>query len=356
MRTTLRRWLAAVVWAGMTGGVLGGEGRPVSVEALSEVVRPPWILNPFRFSGGKDIPFRIAGNRIKVDGRVMELAWGRWSAEVEVRLWEGRNRRVVGLTAFRVDRKGRGVVCRMRPFVLVSTDLATGVAETNGLLVLVRIPQYELRLLRREGEAYRVVASYPVCVGRPKTPTPVASGFVYTKGRVRLRYLFGPQQGEEIRMVRLRPDSPEKGPLDSEKMKGLYLCLGGDGRHMIHATTEWWREREAVSFGCVRLSIPHMAEVYERVPVGTAVRTVYETVEVEGDRLRIWPDVYGREADRTATVIRRLEEAGIRRRKVDQGKVRRLVESGIPVEVPLGAVLREGPGSGEAQASTVDRM
>lgn len=349
---------AWVLAAGLWSAVLSAEvGRRVPVEAVAEAVRPPWIVNPFGFHGGRDIPFRTAGNLVKVNGEVVRLEWGRWSGEVVVPLLERRGvMRVEGVTVFRADREG-GMSYRMRPFMPVTTDLRSGLRRTNRLLVLVRLPQYELEILELEpgGEAYRAVASYPVCIGRRSRKTPVGSGFVYTKGLVTLRYLEGPRKGEVIRMVRARPDSEELVPLDRSKMKGLYLCLDGDMRHMIHATTEWWRKREAVSSGCCRLSIPDMEEVYARVSVGTPVRTVYETVEVSGGRLRIWPDVYGLDGDRADLVVRKLEEAGVPRRMVDEGKVGRLVSAVGVVDVPVAALLRRQTVAAGAQASTEER-
>lgn len=60
-----------------------------------------------------------------------------------------------------------------------------------------------------------------------------------------------------------------KNPLGS---RALYLYrMGRDTLYRIHGTTEPWTIGRAVSNGCIRMLNEHVADLYERVPIGTTV-------------------------------------------------------------------------------------
>ena len=54
--------------------------------------------------------------------------------------------------------------------------------------------------------------------------------------------------------------------------RALYLYRNGrDTYYRIHGTTEPWTVGRAVSNGCIRMINEHVADLYEKVPVGTPV-------------------------------------------------------------------------------------
>ncbi len=92
--------------------------------------------------------------------------------------------------------------------------------------------------LRRDSQ---VVKKYPVAIGKPSSPTPVGEFKIVEKKRVR---------------------DPVYG------FHWLGLNKPGYG---IHGTNSPALIGRRVSKGCVRMRNPDIAELYEKVPVGTPV-------------------------------------------------------------------------------------
>ena len=76
-------------------------------------------------------------------------------------------------------------------------------------------------------------------------------------------------------MVRIKPELPthrEAGLDHPLGARALYLYQnGGDTLFRIHGTNEPWSIGEQVSSGCVRMLNEDVADLYDRVPVGTTV-------------------------------------------------------------------------------------
>ena len=76
-------------------------------------------------------------------------------------------------------------------------------------------------------------------------------------------------------MVRIKPELPtfrEAGLDNPLGARALYLYQnGGDTLFRIHGTNEPWSIGEQVSSGCVRMLNEDVADLYDRVPVGTTV-------------------------------------------------------------------------------------
>jgi lipoprotein-anchoring transpeptidase ErfK/SrfK len=65
------------------------------------------------------------------------------------------------------------------------------------------------------------------------------------------------------------PGGHARNPLGA---RALYLYQGGrDTFYRIHGTPQPWTMGQAFSSGCVRLINEHVIDLYDRVPVGTAV-------------------------------------------------------------------------------------
>ncbi|MGL4445084.1 MAG: L,D-transpeptidase, partial [Alsobacter sp.] len=76
-------------------------------------------------------------------------------------------------------------------------------------------------------------------------------------------------------MVRLNPDLPrfvEAGIDNPLGARAIYLYQDGrDTLFRIHGTNEPWSIGEQVSSGCIRLLNEDVADLYQRVSVGTTV-------------------------------------------------------------------------------------
>lgn len=68
------------------------------------------------------------------------------------------------------------------------------------------------------------------------------------------------------------PGGHERNPLGA---RALYLYDGGrDTYFRIHGTPQPWTIGQSFSSGCVRLVNEHVIDLYDRVPLGTAVITI----------------------------------------------------------------------------------
>jgi lipoprotein-anchoring transpeptidase ErfK/SrfK len=112
-------------------------------------------------------------------------------------------------------------------------------------------------------EQRRVVRRYPVAVGAAGSHTPpgirrIVSKQVDPTWHAPKRAWAGELAGQTV-----PPDDP-RNPL-----KARYLGIGGP--YGIHGTSEEWTIGKQVSPGCIRMRVPDVIDLYERVRVGTPV-------------------------------------------------------------------------------------
>ncbi|MDV7144366.1 L,D-transpeptidase [Tropicimonas sp. TH_r6] len=82
-------------------------------------------------------------------------------------------------------------------------------------------------------------------------------------------------------MIRREPEVYKKwagglpgGPDNPLGARALYLYRGGrDTRYRIHGTPQPWTIGRGVSSGCIRLTNEAIVDLYNRVPIGTRVKT-----------------------------------------------------------------------------------
>jgi lipoprotein-anchoring transpeptidase ErfK/SrfK len=122
---------------------------------------------------------------------------------------------------------------------------------TNGYRIVVRLRSHKLRLWR----GTKVVATYPLAVGTPSTPTP--RGLFYI-------------------VELLRPDNPagSYGPFAfglSAHSNRLKTFAGGDGRVGLHGTDQPGLIGSSVSHGCIRLRNAAIRRLARILPLGTPV-------------------------------------------------------------------------------------
>lgn len=166
-------------------------------------------------------------------------------------------------------------------------------AITTG--ILINIPQRMLFLLA-EG---KVVGHYPVGLGRPSWPTPVARFTVKEKATDKA-WVVPRSIQEELRreadVVRtLVPPGPDN-PLGKH---WIGLSIPGYG---IHGTIAPASVFHFQSHGCIRMQPDDIADLYERISEGTPGRLVYEPVLIARGAngeiyLEAHPDVYARGQD-----------------------------------------------------------
>ena len=117
---------------------------------------------------------------------------------------------------------------------------------------------FQLRLYER----LKLVRTYPIAVGQIGYDTP--------SGLYRI-------QNKAINPTWVVPNSPWTGSLagavippgPSNPLKARWL--GISGAVGIHGTDDTWSLGTAASHGCIRMAVPDVIQLYDRVPVGTPV-------------------------------------------------------------------------------------
>lgn len=191
--------------------------------------------------------------------------------------------------------------------------------------VVVNIPSGRLELV--EGDS--VVRSYPVSVGSARYPTPVGD---YLLATVIWNPWWNPPPESEWARNRKRTPPGPANPMGRVKLHMDELIY-------IHGTTSEGRLGAPASHGCIRMSNTDVVDLARRLHriarpsiadgeldamsrAGTQerhtvmarsirMRVTYDVAEMRGDRLHVFPDVYGRSGGLTAQVRRELAGAGV---------------------------------------------
>ena len=105
----------------------------------------------------------------------------------------------------------------------------------------------------------KVIATYPVAIGAPESPTP-AGDYSVTKMDPAPTY----HKGAKI----IAP-----GPKNPVGVRYMAYVQIGAGEYAIHGTAwpNWVKLRSAVSLGCIRMLNDDVIQVFNRVKVGTPV-------------------------------------------------------------------------------------
>ncbi|HEX2091183.1 MAG TPA: L,D-transpeptidase, partial [Longimicrobiaceae bacterium] len=205
--------------------------------------------------------------------------------------------------------------------------------------VVVNIPSGRLSLL--DGDS--VVRSYPVSVGSARYPTPVGDYLLATV--IWNPWWNPPPESEWARNRKPVPPGPGN-PMGRVKLHMDELIF-------IHGTTSEGRLGAPASHGCIRMSNPDVVDLARRLHRYAApdadepeldalsapgkrerrtvmarsvrMRVTYRVAEVRGDRLHVFPDVYGRVGGGFAAQVRReLARAGVDTAQVTSAALARL--------------------------------
>ena len=178
--------------------------------------------------------------------------------------------------------------------------------------IVINVPQRMLFRLR----SGRVVAAYPVALGRPSWPTPTGE-FQVMNQQIDKTWVVPPSIQAEMR-DQGKPvlTSVPPGPDNPLGRHWIGLSLAGIGIHGTNAPTSIYGLR---SHGCIRLHPDDAAALYDDVGVGEPGRIVYAPVMlIRAEDGRIWfeanPDAYRRDRTTLAQMGERAAAAGLAQR------------------------------------------
>jgi L,D-transpeptidase ErfK/SrfK len=215
--------------------------------------------------------------------------------------------------------------------VRLPTDYTLPDAPRTG--IVINVPEMRLYDYTGDPNAPTVLA---VAVGDIQDPTPIGE---FRVGGKRVDPVWNVP--ESIRAE--RPDLPAVVPAGPDNPLGDRWLTLGTSSYGIHGTNNLWSIGREATHGCVRLYNDDMRALFDRVPVGTRVRIIYQRVKL-GQRdgsvfVEAHADPYDRDFDPLPATLAKLvalDALGI----VDGGSVREsevrrvIAESrGVPVRV-----------------------
>jgi L,D-transpeptidase ErfK/SrfK len=148
---------------------------------------------------------------------------------------------------------------------------------------------------------------FPIAIGAADTPSPVGDLQIEWK-------TIEPVWRVPASIRAVDPDLPLEVPPGPNNPLGRHWLGIGRG-YGIHGTNNRWSIGRLATHGCIRLSNADIADLYARVPVGSRVRILYQTVKLgrSGDDLLVeaHPDIYGRGSESIEDVLSELERLGL---------------------------------------------
>ena len=136
---------------------------------------------------------------------------------------------------------------------------ANDLARVYNTVITIDRAHFKLRLFK----ALKFRKSYPVAVGQPAYPTPTGRFSITSK---------------QVNPVWSVPNSPWAGELQGTVVEGGSAANPLKARWMgiadgvgIHGTGEDWSIGTRASHGCIRMHVPDVIDLFNRVPVGTPV-------------------------------------------------------------------------------------
>jgi len=175
--------------------------------------------------------------------------------------------------------------------------------------ILINIPQRMLFHFSQD----TLLAAYPVGLGKPTWPTPEGEFEIVTRETNKTWKVPESIQEEMRREQKIVLQEVPPGPDNPLGAHWLGLSMWGYGIHGTIAPSSVYHFR---SHGCIRLHPDDVAELFDRVSVGTPGRLVYQPVllaVVEDGRilLEVHRDIYGKGIDPAQTVREMAEAHGL---------------------------------------------
>ena len=239
-----RSWFVPRVWRDLTGGKVQTSLRPVVGYSGQGVARAIRKLK-------RRINRRPQNAKLVPSAQGVTLYQSRPGRTVATgRLWHAITRRFSTPSASRVLRV---------PVVLKAPwRSARQLRKRYPSYITIDRAAFKLHLFKH----LHLVRTYPIAVGQAGLETPAGLYHIQDKSvnpswHVPLSAWAGSLAG---RLIPPGPDDPIKA-----RWMGLFDGAG------IHGTDETWSIGHAVSHGCVRMLIPDVTDLYDRVAVGTPV-------------------------------------------------------------------------------------
>lgn len=180
-------------------------------------------------------------------------------------------------------------------------------------------------------------SKYPVSTGKPKTPTEIGEGIIYTKGKILFKYLYGTNQNKIIEYSKM-PDGT-KIRIPYEKMFGLYMIINNSDRYVIHSTTEDYNIGKNISMGCVRMLIDDMLKLYPHIKTPMRITIEYNLFKLDSEFLTIYPDVYNRSQNLVNELLNFLLQNNINPLIFDYQKIKKVLNDEKPITISLNELL-----------------
>ena len=193
--------------------------------------------------------------------------------------------------------------------------------------LVVNVPEMQLYDFTRTGEP----EVFAVAIGDDMDPSLVGEFRVGAKRR-------NPAWTVPAAIRKEKPELPAVVPPGDDNPLGDHWMTIGNTSYGIHGTNNPWSIGRMATHGCIRLYDDQLAGLYERIPSGTPIRLLYQTVKLgargDGIYVEAHPDLYNREPDRAQRALASLYEMGVGH-LVDMRRLREAVEAsrGVPVRV-----------------------
>ena len=179
-------------------------------------------------------------------------------------------------------------------------------AASDSVELVVNVPQ---RMLFYRG-ADSSTLGYPIAVGRPSWPTPTGDFTVMVLERHPTWEVPRSILEESRRAGRIQAPVVPPGPNNPLGDFWIGLSLAGIGVHATNAPASIFR---TASHGCIRVHPHDIAQLFNRVQVGTPGRIIYEPVLLavvdEDVYLEVHRDVYRRSVAKPQNLARTLAAA-----------------------------------------------
>lgn len=205
--------------------------------------------------------------------------------------------------------------------------------------LLINIPQ---RMLF-EFDAGKLVAAYPVGLGKPSWPTPQGEFEIVARVKNKSWKVPASIQEEMRNEGRAVLEEVPPGPDNPLGAHWLGLSMWGYGMHGTIAPASVFHFQ---SHGCIRLHPDDIAELFERVKVGSTGRLVYQPVLLAATAdgrilLEVHRDIYNEGSD-PAQAVRDLAEAHGLSRDIDWSRVDAAIAAQQGLAREVGRQTRNG--------------
>jgi lipoprotein-anchoring transpeptidase ErfK/SrfK len=225
-------------------------------------------------TGPVDVPLYVKFKQAKIDAYVdkVEKAVARAPRDARVDIKLSKINRIKHRDGRTIDKKAlkQAVITvlsdptadrKLRPaLVPVKPKVTTGsLAKAYGTIVTIDRGNFKLRLFKR----LKLSKTYRIAVGAPGYPTPTGRYSIVNKA---------------VNPAWTAPDSPWAGAYRNEVVPGGRADNPLKARWMgivngvgIHGTGATGSIGSRASHGCIRMTVPDVIDLYNRVPVGTPV-------------------------------------------------------------------------------------